>query len=78
MSDTKVWVSDIFQNSKIKVNEKGSEAAAVTVVLVAGGSLGPGFTPPPVPEVYATRPFFYAIRETSTNTILFMGYYNGN
>ena len=77
MSDTKVWVSDIFQKSKIKVNEKGSEAAAVTVTFMAG-SAGPGFTPPPVPEVYATRPFFYAIRETSTNTILFMGYYNGN
>lgn len=77
MSDTKVWVSDIFQKSKIKVNEKGSEAAAVTVTFMAG-SPGPGFTPPPVPEVYATRPFFYAIRETSTNTILFMGYYNGN
>ena len=77
MSDKKLFVSEIFQKSKIKVNEKGSEAAAVTVAMMAS-SLGPGFTPPPVPEVYATRPFFYAIRETSTNTILFMGYYNGN
>ena len=77
MTEDHVWVSQIFQKSKIKVNEKGSEAAAVTVAMMAT-SLGPGFTPPPVPEVYATRPFFYAIRETSTNTILFMGYYNGN
>ena len=59
-----------------KVNEKGSEAAAVTVMMMAG-SPGLEFTPPPVPEVYATRPFIYVIRETSTDAILFMGVYKG-
>lgn len=76
MAEEKVWVSEIFQKSRIKVNEKGSEAAAVTVVMMAA-SAGPNFTPPPVPEVYATRPFIYIIRETSTNAILFMGVYKG-
>ena len=76
MTDNQIWVSDIFQKSKIKVNEKGSEAAAVTVVMMES-SPGPGFTPPPIPEVYATRPFIYVIRETSTNAILFMGEYKG-
>ena len=76
MAEEKVWVSEIFQKSRIKVNEKGSEAAAVTVVLM-DASAGPNFTPPPVPEVYATRPFIYIIRETSTNAILFMGVYKG-
>ena len=76
MTENKVWVSEIFQKSKIKVNEKGSEAAAVTVMMMAG-SPGLEFTPPPVPEVYATRPFIYVIRETSTDAILFMGVYKG-
>ena len=76
MTDDPVFVSRVFQKTKIKVNEKGSEAAAVTVIVMET-STGLEFTPPPVPEFYATRPFIYSIRETSTNTILFMGVFAG-
>jgi serpin B len=75
MTDDAVFVSDVFQKTKIKVNEKGSEAAAVTVGVYSSGI---STTPPPVPEVYATRPFVYAIHETSTGAILFMGAFCGN
>jgi serpin B len=52
----------------IKVNEEGTEAAAVT-------SVGVGVTSVPVaqPEFHATRPFFYVITEEDTGAILFMG-----
>lgn len=51
--------------SYIDVNEEGTSAAAVTVI---GGSYG---TPPPEFEI--DKPFFFAIRDDLTGTILFMG-----
>jgi serpin B len=56
--------------SFVEVNEEGTEAAAVTVVGMVTTSVGEG--PSFVPFV-ADHPFVFAIRETTTNTILFMG-----
>ncbi len=54
----------------LSVNEKGSEAAAVTVVMMeitSGGS-------PNDPIAFtANRPFLFMIRETGSNAILFIG-----
>jgi serpin B len=52
----------------IDVNEKGSEAAAVTVI-------GVGVTSIPVDIVNFTvaRPFLFTIRDDRTGCILFMG-----
>jgi serine protease inhibitor len=63
-------ISFVKHNSFVEVNEEGTEAAAVTVVGVSTTSAGPG--PSFIPFV-ADRPFIFAIRETTTNTILFMG-----
>ncbi len=62
-------VSEIRQKTFVEVNEEGTEAAAVTVVVTAPTSVGPGG------EIYfhADRPFIYLIRERSTGAILFMG-----
>ena len=75
MADDPLYVSRVFQKARIKVDEKGSEAAAVTVIEIKDAGVAPGSTV--IPEFYATRPFMYLIRETSTGAILFMGKYDG-
>ena len=52
----------------VEVNEEGTEAAAVTSVGVRATSV----PPPPTPFV-VDRPFFFAIRDSQTKTVLFMG-----
>ena len=76
MAEDPIMVTKIFQKSKIKVDEKGSEAAAVTVIGMEFATAAPPPTPPTVFEFYATRPFMYMIREVSTGAILFMGKYD--
>ena len=69
-------VSKIFQCAKIKVNEEGSEAAAVTV----GGmeTTAPGMGEIPTAVFHANRPFIYAITENTTGSIYFIGVYGGD
>ena len=68
MTETQVFVNCIKQSSFIEVNEEGTEAAAV--VYIGENVSDSGMK---VFEFKATRPFFYAIKEKSTNAILFMG-----
>ena len=75
MAEDEIMVSRVFQKAKIKVDEKGSEAAAVTVIDMKETAYFPGAEV--IPEFYATRTFMYLIRETSTGAILFMGKYDG-
>ena len=77
MTDDDVCVAEVFQKSKIKVNETGTESAAVTVITMKETSAGPGDGPETIVEFHATRPFIYAISEVSSNAILFMGAYKG-
>ena len=69
ISDIALCVSDIKQKTFVEVNEKGTEAAAVTVIEMRYTSAGPS-TPP---QFFANRPFLYMIKEKSTGTILFIG-----
>jgi serpin B len=57
----------------IEVDEAGTEAAAATAVVMdmMTSAVG-GFLPPPV-IFTADRPFIYTIRDTRTNSTLFMG-----
>ena len=68
--DVPISISKIMQSAIIKVNEKGSEAAAVTVIEAPSGGA-------PV-DFFANRPFFYVIRETSTKAIFFIGQFTGH
>ncbi|WP_319478994.1 serpin family protein [uncultured Draconibacterium sp.] len=52
----------------IEVNEKGTEAAAVTIVAIVVTSVGPQNM-----QFNVNRPFLYAITEKDTDAILFMG-----
>ena len=60
------------QVAKIKVNEEGTEAAAVTVIGYETTGL------PRWATFHANRPFFYIISELSTNVIFFMGQFTGS
>ena len=70
--NTPCFISDMFQVAKIKLDEEGTEAAAVTVIGVVPSSV----PPQPVP-FYANRPFLYVISEQSTGVIFFIGQYTG-
>jgi serine protease inhibitor len=63
------FISRVLHKTYIKVDEKGTEAAAVTSVVIDLTSAGNGN------EFYfkANRPFLYIIRENHSNTILFIG-----
>ena len=68
MIKAETYVDIIKQNSFIEVNEEGTEAAAA---VYTGENALEGAVKRF--EFKATRPFFYAIKEKSTNAILFMG-----
>ena len=67
-----LFVSNIKQKTFVKVNEEGTEAAAVTVIemIVECANCGSGSVPLPF---FANRPFLYLIKEKSTGVILFIG-----
>lgn len=78
MCNVPVYIDMMRQKAKIKVNEEGSEAAAVTIVGV--GLTGLASSEPPVyPKAtfHANRPFVYAISEASSGTLLFVGKFTG-
>ncbi len=63
--DPRLRVSFVKQNAFIAVDERGTEAAAVTTGGVEAVSLGP--------HLFANRPFVFAIRERTSGTLLFLG-----
>ncbi len=61
----------VRQKAVVKVDEEGTEAAAVTeVVMVEGAAMEPSEPPK---EVFFDEPFFYMIMDTESRTPLFMG-----
>lgn len=64
-------IGTAFHNVSFKMDEDGAKAAA-TMVLPGWAS-----SPGPSPEFIADHPFVLAIREISTNTILFFGAFKG-
>jgi len=60
-----LYIGDVRHKAIVEVNEEGTEAAAVTSVEMRVESAPPAFI--------ADRPFFFAIRDNETKTVLFMG-----
>lgn len=60
-----LYIDTVLHKTFVEVNEEGTEAAAATVVGIVKTSLPPQFN--------VDRPFFYAIRDNETGTVLFMG-----
>lgn len=67
IADASIFVSFVKQNTFVEVNEEGTEAAAVTTIGVELTSV-PGST-----VFRIDKPFVFAIRERTTNTLMFIG-----
>ena len=60
-----LYIDKVAHKTFIEVNEEGSEAAAATSVTIGVKSL---------PRMFiVNKPFFFAIRDNETQTVLFMG-----
>jgi serpin B len=68
ISDASIYVSFVKQNTFVEVDEKGTEAAAVTTIGIEVTSF-----PPQPREFVIDKPFVFAIRERTTNALLFIG-----
>ncbi len=64
MSPRKPWIGDVVQKTILEVNEEGTVAAAVTKVVMVESA---------PPELRFDRPFFLAIQDNATGTLLFVG-----
>ena len=70
MCEDNKMVDAVYQMDKIKVDEEGTEAAAVTVIEASESIEEP---PVKIIDFFVDRPFYFTIENLSTNTILFMG-----
>ena len=70
-----LYVSKMLQKATIDVNEKGSEAVAVTVAIV--DPTDAPLKPKPTAEFHANHPFVYVIQERSSGAIFFIGTFRG-
>jgi serpin B len=66
ISDASLYVNMVKQNTFVDVNEEGTEAAAVTVIDMRDSAIQPSV-------FRVDRPFVFAIRERTSNTLLFIG-----
>jgi len=62
--DINFWIDKVLQKTFVQVDESGTEAAAVTIVV---GTLGPS------PHMTVNRPFLFVIHERESNSIQFIG-----
>jgi serpin B len=76
MADKQLKISKVIHKTFIETNEEGSEAAAVTAVIMVGASPGGPHTPPKQFYMEVNRPFFFAIQDDKTGEIVFMGMIN--
>lgn len=63
-----LYIRDVIHQSQITVDEKGTEAAAATGVVMADAA-----APANPFEMVVDRPFLYLIQDRETGTILFLG-----
>jgi serpin B len=70
ISDIALYISKVIHKTYIDVNEEGTEAAAVTSVVMDLTTVGPGGGP----TIFrCDRPFLFAITENTSKSIVFIG-----
>jgi serpin B len=69
------YIGLMKQCARIKLNEQGTEAAAVTAIGMVNTSMP---AEPRHVSFHANHPFLYVISEYSTGTIFFIGQYYGD
>ena len=67
-----LYISQIFHKTFIAVDEKGTEAAAATAVVMMKATAIAGPKPQPI-EVKVDHPFIYAIQHVPSGVCLFLG-----
>jgi serine protease inhibitor len=70
--DEMLHISEVQQTAMIEVDEKGTVAAAKTSVSMSLGAAMRVAPPPPFVFI-ADRPFLFAIEDSLTGTLLFVG-----
>jgi serpin B len=68
-SEEELYIDLVSHKAIVEVDERGTEAAAATALILTGR--GSGVYRPPV--FLANRPFVFMIRDVMSGTILFMG-----
>ena len=63
-----LWIAEVVHKAFVSVDERGTEAAAATAVVLRKS----GASKEPIP-VTVNRPFIFLIRDTATGTVLFLG-----
>jgi len=71
-SNDYLYISNVFHKTFIAVDEKGTEAAAATAVVMMRATAIARPKPPPI-EVKVDRPFVYAIQHVPSGVCLFLG-----
>lgn len=69
--DDYLYISEVFHQTWLSLDENGTEAAAATAALMAFAA-GIPREPPPI-EVRVDRPFLFAIQHVPSGTCLFLG-----
>lgn len=72
LSPKDTYICDVLQESKIIVDETGTEAASGTKIEMADSAVDPSC----IETIKLNRPFMFVISESSTGTILFTGAVN--
>jgi serpin B len=67
--DDRLSISQVFHKAFVKVDEKGTEAAAATAVVAVAGAGAPAKPR----ELLIDHPFLFFVRERTSGMILFMG-----
>lgn len=73
MSLEPLLISKVLHKSFVEVNEKGTEAAAATAVIIAPTSAAPSQDLPFDPKFIADHPFLFVIRHNPSGIQLFIG-----
>jgi serpin B len=63
-----LYISKVVHQANISVDEKGTEASAATAVVIAES-----MAPAQQVTLHVDRPFIFAVRDTNTGAILFLG-----
>lgn len=64
----RLFISDVIHQANLDVDEKGTEAAAATAVVMRAGA-----APAEPVTLTVDRPFLFALRDTQTGAIVFFG-----
>jgi len=71
-----LWVDLVKQKAAIEVSEEGTEATAVTAVMVGTTDVG-GPEESQIPVFCCNRPFVYLIQEVTSGAVFFIGTFMG-